>query len=264
MYFEVVSSSVTAPGSSGSPMVAISGDQLTVKNAEQTSRVELLTAWSKVQGAGWFQIVFPSGNDTTRNIRTRTTVGIATPRLPLSGRQALRPQELMSWSLAGSSTAGDVELLHALLWYHDLPGLNMRLIDWDELQRRAARTVSVEDTVTPTSAASYSGARSLTAGSDLLRANTDYALVGGVVGTLAGALCLRGPDFANGRVAIPCEPTRPDLTCNFFEFLSYELSRPMIPVFNSANKSAMISEIVQDENLASVPFAWNLVELSPS
>jgi hypothetical protein len=128
------------------------------------------------------------------------------------------------------------------------------------VRRRGVASLTVEDTVTATAASAYSGARALNQASDLLKADTDYAVMGAVVGIVGGALTLRGVDTGNLRAAVPCLLDG-NVTNNWFGMLSEANDMPLIPVINSANRAGIFTELVQDENLVAVPFSWNLVEL---
>jgi len=139
-----------------------------------------------------------------------------------------------------------------------------KLIDLAELDSRMVEYVTVEDTTTATVAAAYSGARVLTAASDLLVANTDFAILGAHIGATCQVLTVRGIDLGNLRVGIPGMAGRPDLTARWFPFLTEEFGLPLIPVFNTANKNNVFIENVQDQALGAVPFALVLARLSMS
>jgi hypothetical protein len=165
-------------------------------------------------------------------------------------------------SQSGSAVAGDVELVCGMFHYEELPGVSGRLIDVAELQNRGVVAVTVEDTTTATVASTYSGPRALNAASDLLKANTDYAVLGATLGAVCAALTIRGVDSGNLRCPIPGYSQDANVTGSWFAQLSLDLGIPMIPVFNSANKAGIFIENLQDENLAAIPFSLNLVQLA--
>ncbi len=263
MNLDTVSFTVTAPGAGPTAMAAVAGDPAAVRNARADSKVQLLAAWTKAQAVGFSQILFPAGHDLVRNIRYRNLANQCDNKLPLGVPQFMRAQDPLTVQQSGSAVAGDVELLTMLLLYDDLPGVGGRLISGSELVSRGVEQVTVEDTTTAAAASVYSGARALNAASDLLKANTDYALVGAVLGAVCGALTIRGTDSGNLRAAIPGLSGDAQWTVNWFSFLSDWWGVPCIPVFNSANKAGIFVENLQDENLAAVPFSLNLVQLAP-
>lgn len=262
MLLDLISYFDTAPGSSGGAAAAVSGDSLTIKNATDGSGVWIARAWGKNQTEGWDQIVFPSGNDTSRNIRA--TVDAASP-IPLWNRNIMVPvvpNETLTITIAGSGTGGDVELGHALILYEDLPGQAGRYISPDEVSGRFVRFVTVEFTLTISNGGAYDGEEAINAESDLLKPNRDYALLGANLNTLCGCIAIQGPDNSLARLGIPGIPGRPDLTANFFGDLSRDLGRDLVPVIAKDNASNIFLTGVQDEDVANIQGSLNLVELA--
>lgn len=259
---DLVSASVTAAAAGGTAMAAVAGDSLNVRNCPLETEPQLLTFWVKSQTSGFVQMTHPAGHDTTRDIRGRHVAAANLPLLPAGFAEPMEPQETIALTLGAGAVAGDVELWHALMYYPQLPGINANLIDLNTLDARFVEYVTVEDSTTATAGGAYSGTRLITAASDLLIANTDYALLGAHLGALCGVLAVQGSDVGNLRVGIPGMNGRPDLTAMWFPWLTQEFGLPLIPVFNSANKGNISITNVQDENLAAVPFALVLARLS--
>ena len=260
---DLVSASATAAAAGGSAMAAVAGDVLTVRNCPIEQKPMMLTCWVKSQTSGFFQFIHPSGHDQVRDLRFRDVAAAVLPLMPLGWPEPLEPQELLTLTISGAATAGDIELAHHLMYYPSLPGIEGRYIDSAQLDSRVIELVTVEDTTTATAGGAYSGQRALNAASDLLYANTDYAILGANIGVTCGALCIAGSDLGNLRVGIPGMSGRPDITSNWFVNLSDQFGLPLIPVINSANKAAVLITNVQDENTAAVPFALLLARLSP-
>jgi hypothetical protein len=183
--------------------------------------------------------------------------------IPRGSFTQFRPQDIVSLTQAGSAVAGDAEFASMIVYYDDLPGIAPRYLSPDDVRSRTVRLLTVEDTTTATVSTTYSGARALNAGSDLLRGDTDYAVLGAKIAATCQCLTIRGPDTALLRQAIP-GLTSPDVeTVNWFVQLSEWLGEPLIPVINSNNKASTFIENLQDENLTAVPFALLLAELTP-
>lgn len=263
MHHEIISFSATAPGATGVAGTALTGDSLTIRAARPGSKIVLLNMWGDFQAAGFMQVIAPSFSDTTRAIRAMVPLSEVANLLPWVAPQMANPQELLSTTIAGSATAGDVESGSIWIWYEDVPGLNGRYLDIDGVNSRAVRTVTVANTITTTAGPGYSGSQALNAGSDLLRPNTDYAVLGAVIRVECLCLGVRSPDWSNVRVGIPGNELRPEYTSNWFADASYELGLPLIPILNTGNKAAIFLDAAQDENATAVPFSLNLVELSP-
>src|SRR5215213_6137267 len=133
MHTELISYSATQPNT-GAAAAAFTGDSLTIKNSRGAAHV--LAMWAFNQVDGYHQIVWPSGHDTTRGWRTIVQASDITPRNVMGTPWFLQPQELLTITIAGSNTAGDVETGHMLIEYDDLPGVTSRQIDWDSVLRR--------------------------------------------------------------------------------------------------------------------------------
>ncbi len=259
---EVISASATAAPAGGAAMAAVTGDSLQVRNASLSTPPVVLTHWIKSQTAGFYQWTHASGHDQVRGFRGRHNLATALPLMAPGWPEQMQPQEVIAATIGAGAVAGDIELLHWLLYYPDLPGIQSSLISLEQLDSRMVEYVTVEDTTTATAGAAYSGARAINAASDLLWADTWYAILGAHVAGLCGALTIRGVDLGNLRVAIPGMNARPDLTARWFPFLCEEFGLPLIPIINSSNRGGIFVENVQDENLTAVPFALVMARLS--
>jgi hypothetical protein len=259
---DVQSFAIDAPGAGGKVLAAVTGDPNSIRNCPEGNRVQIIAAFSKAQGAGFTQITFPSGNDTTRNIRYANVANQPGNMLCRGIGQTVQPQEPLSLFEVGSAVVGDIELASVMVFYDSLPGVDSQLISPGDLSSRLVRLVTIQNSITATAASVYSAAQAINAGSDLLRANTQYALLGYKLGAACQCLTLRGPDTGNLRVAMP-GLIAPDVeTINWFVELSEWFSLPLIPTFNSANKTGTFIECLTDENLTAVPFSLLLAELT--
>ncbi len=261
---DTVTGSTTAPGATVTALVAATGDSFNVRNTPIQNKPLILATWAKLQAAGIYQITHPSGHDQVRDIRMRVSSATPLNMFAPGYGEPVEPQETLALSLSGSAVAGQTEIASCLLYYPDLPGTAARLIDISTFDSRTIQMVTVEDTVTSTTAAQYSGARALNAGSDLLIANTDYAVLGAHIPVLGATLTIKGSDLGNLRIGIPAINSRPDITAWWFYWLTEQFGLPLIPVVNSANKAAIFIELVQDQALTAVPFSLLLAQLSPA
>jgi hypothetical protein len=117
------------------------------------------------------------------------------------------------------------------------------------IKGRIRNIVGQRIAITLGSTAGYNGARAINADTDLLKANTDYAVLGMTTDTECAAICLRGPDTGNLRVSVPGEPSlvhHVELLVQAAEPGRYNL--PLIPIINSANKGGTLIDCVNDEN----------------
>jgi hypothetical protein len=245
---DTLTSTGTAINTTLAATTIAAGDSFTVKNAPLNSDVWLLNAWVDNQAAGEVRIRSPKMHDNVDAIRTRVQVGVVKPLLPMGAAQRLYPQDTEIVELAGSATAGDIESVVQQIYYADLPGQAARLFNWDQIRQRMRHIVPIRLAITLGSTAGYNGARAINADTDLLQANTDYALLGMTTNTECAAVCLRGPDTGNLRVSVPGEPDLTEDASWWFRMLSMHYNLPLIPVINSANKGATLVDAVNDEN----------------
>lgn len=246
MHIEIVSAAATQPNL-GLAATALSGDSLTVKNGVQSKGVRIVSLWQTNQVAGFGQIIFPSAHDTTRGYRAGTPIGVNPFLLPLGVAMDVEPQELLSVTLAGSNVAGDVENISLLVKYGDLPGVSQRLMTSAEVSRKTRKLTTVEQSITSAAGPGYSGSVAINNASDLLRANSDYAVLGMSCRTAVHALTLTGPDTGNVKIGMP-GVLRQEISAQWFSLLSRAYNEPMIPVINSGNKQSTFLGVVTDEN----------------
>jgi hypothetical protein len=245
MHIELLSYSATAPGAAGAAAAAITGDSLTIKNAKQ--KAQILAIWALNQTAGFHQLTFPSGHDTTRGFRVNVAASEVDMRLPIGLSLDVEPQETITATIAGSATAGDVEIGSMLVKYDDLPGVTARLKKWSEVSRQMEKLTTISFTLNST-AAGYTGEELINAESDLLMANRDYALLGFEVNTEIAAVYIRGTDTGNVKIGCPGNEQYPELTQGFFGMLSRAYDEATIPVINSGNKNSTYFGALMNEN----------------
>lgn len=258
---DTISFTVTAPGAAGTAAAVVPGDSAYVRSTGLDISGRLLACWSNAQAVGFTQIVFPYGHDTTRNIRFRNLALAPTNQIPLGLKQPMKSQDLITVTQAGSAVAGDVETVHLLMAYPDMAGGSDNYIMTDELDARCEELVTIENSITATAASTYSAAQALNAVTPTLKANRDYAIIGGRIGANCGALTIRGQDTGNLRASIPGNSANPEETNNWFYQLATWHGLPAIPVVNAANAANTFIECITNELLTAVPFSLTLALL---
>ena len=263
MLLESIGYQATAAAATGTPGTAFTNDNLTVKNAREGSKVWIVALFSKNQTLGNQQLVWPSGHDVTRGYRWIAPAAKLVTPLALGTLIPINRQELIAPTIVGTAVAADIEQGIITLFYEDMPGQVARLIDYDTLMRFGTRQTTIAASIDPGVAGNWGGSEAINADSDLLRANTDYALLGACAGLQITAIGFNGPDSGNARVAIPGDIDMFELNQRWFVEWSRATGLPCIPVFNSANKGSSNFVLADDENGAATTFQVNLVELSP-
>lgn len=258
---ELITGFVTAPGTTQTALTMAAGNSLTIRNAEQGSKISLIQLWADVQTAGIFRVRSPQMHDNVQGIRYRTVVSEPDPLLPWGNLQPMTAQDTLQSDLSGSATAGDIETACMLVAYDDLPGISGQFIDYAEMQNRVVNLVTVENNLTLGTAGGYSGEEAINAEFDLLHANTDYAILGYTVNGECACIRYVSSDFGNLGLGGPGNDSDKFLTANWFVSLSQRSAMPLIPVFNSANASSVLVSGAQDENGTDVIVNTILAEL---
>lgn len=261
---ELISGFVTAPSTTQTALTMAAGSSLTIRNAPLDSMVRMLSAWADNQAAGALRIRSPKMHDNVQGIRLQVTASEVKPLFPRGVSQRLYPQDTLIVDLSGSATAGDIESAAALIYYDNLPGTDARFASVEDVMRRGLNIVSIENTLALGTAGGFSGEEAINAEFDLLKANTDYALIGYLVNGECCAVRWRGADTGNLGVGGPGDELARDLTSSWFLELSKAFNMPLVPVFNSANKSGLLIDGVQDENGTDVLVNSLFVEIGPS
>lgn len=245
--FEVITGFTTAASTTVTALTMGTGDSLTVKNAPLGSDVWLLQVWSQHSSKAMIRIRSPKLHDNVQGIRLATISQNPYPLLPWGFKQKLFPQDALVVEQTGSATAGAIETTSLLIYYSDLPGQDARLISPEEVMRRMVNIVTIENTLALGTAGGYSGSEAINAEFDVLKANTDYALLGYLCDASTATVGWKGPDTGNLRVGGPGHISIPTQTSDWFVRLSRVYGIPMIPVINMANKGATNIDGAQDD-----------------
>lgn len=258
---DTVVSTGTAINTTLAATTIAAGDAFQIKNGAPNSDILLLQLWVDNQAAGSVRIRTAKMHDNVDAMRYRVLAGVIKPLIPVGAPQKLYPQDVETVELAGSATAGDIESVVQQIYYADLQGQAARLQTWDQIKGRIRNLLGLRVAITLGSTAGYNGSRAINADVDLLKANQDYALLGMTTDTECAAVCLRGPDTANLRVAVPGEPDLTEDSSWWFRWLSVNYMLPTIPIINSANRGGTLVDAVNDENGGTANVVLHLAEL---
>lgn len=208
----------------------------------------------------------PRLHDFVQGIRLRTvnnyTDDILCGAAYRGWSQRLIPQDVLTVEQSGS--AANIDTNHMLIQYDDLPGVSGRFIDNDLLYAAGVNRIGQEVSVTTTAASGqYTGQVAINTTNDNFKANTDYALLGVTCDTRVGAIRIQGVDTGNLGIGIPGEPTQRHVYANWFQRLSVAFGKPLIPVFNSANKQAILVDATGHTAAITSVLTFHMVELLP-
>lgn len=262
---EVISGGVTAAGAVLTPWTLAPGDTLAVRSAPIESSISLIGKWAFNQVAGVIRVRSPRLHDNVQGIRSRITASNVEPLLPNTGDggflQRLTTQDALVVEHSGSGVAGQIEAGSLLLYYQNIPQLSARLLDAATVLKNGLNIIGQELSITTGITVGYSGGVAIIVNNDNFKANTDYALLGGMVDTRVASIRIRGIDTGNVGVAFPGEPTQRHVTANFFLRLAMSTGFPCIPVFNSANKNAILVDALGNQAAITTVVTLYMLEL---
>jgi len=181
------------------------------------------------------RVTSPMFHDNVRGIELTTEASPSVFMLPRETGQPLYANDTLAVYGAAAANTATAITLHA--YYSDLPGVSARLHSWGDVSGLIKSIKPLEVDFTTAAASNTWVDQGITTTEDLLKANTDYAVLGVMTDVAVCALGIKGPDTGNLRVCAP-GPNGTTDTSDFFVRMSQLMGLPMIPVFNSANKNA--------------------------
>jgi hypothetical protein len=217
------------------------GQSGTVRNTALGGKVALEALWASNATAAQVRVRSPRLHDNVQGIRYDS---IAAVPLNLLGRRPftpLVPQDVLIVEVNGTNT--EVDSAYLQVSYASLPGADGNYVSWEQIKPRVVdiMTQQVINTAVAT-ANNWSPGLAINVNTDLMKANTWYALLGYVASAVGGALAIHGPDtgglFVGGPLSINPLETR-----EWFLEMDLFSEEPAIPVINSANKGGTFLNI---------------------
>lgn len=235
------------------------GDSLTVRafGAPQQAFLDDITL--KGGQSVTARLLSPFLHDTTRGI---TVVTAQAPSAGLINRYADQPlssQDLLQLQLLSSGANSTLVALHA--YYTDLGASDARLHSWGDI---AGLITQIKPVEVDCAASATIGAWSdtlVTTTENLLRANTDYALLGYIVDVACGVVGIKGQDTGSLRICGPGSLLT-FVTDQYFITKSNDTGRPYIPVINAANVNNTFCSVADNAASTAVKVQLHFAELS--
>jgi hypothetical protein len=204
-------------------------------------------------------------HDAVNGMRYRIPAALTLPRLgsAIQGSflQFLVPQDTLIVENQGSAVGGQIESSTLLIYYDNLPGVAARLITNAQLQQYGVNRTTIQASITAVTTGQYGGGVLVNAATQNLKANTDYALLGGETDTRGTVIRATGVDFGSLGVGFPAEPSVADVTETFFQNIAISTGLSLIPVFNSANFGGITVDLQTNQAGGTFIVDLNLVEL---
>lgn len=216
-------------------LTMVGGDSLTIRPSASGGKAYLDDLWAKSATAGIARVRSAAMHDDVQGIRLRTIAGVTRGLLPDAVRTPLVPTDTIIAEQQGGGA--ETDNLFLLAYYEDAQGLAARLDTWQAIKPRIVNIATVEvATATNVTAGLWSTGTKINTTFDLLKPNTDYAVLGYQTDVAVGAVAIRGADTGNVRIGGP-GTTETIETRDWFQSLAEAMDVPYIPVFNSQAKS---------------------------
>lgn len=215
--------------------VANSGDPLSIRNFNPPDQAFLENIIRMGTTAGFAQVRSPLLHDNVQGIRITPAESPSVFSLPGVLNQQVQPQDTLIVEMSGGAAESDIVLVQN--YYTNLPGAAARLHAWSDIQGLVANVKPIRCAVTSSATVGAWQDTVITTSENLLKANTDYAVLGYMANSAFGFIGLKGPDTGNLRAGGPGS-TQEFPTTQFFVRMSQDTGRPHIPVFNAANANA--------------------------
>jgi len=237
-------------GGSFEALTIASGDSLTLRFLDASADIELLEWWGGNNATKCeFSIRSPLLHDNTRGIRVgqqfNPTLNVAdgNPQMYMApyDRQKYRPSDTLI--VEANGTASD-DVTNSQLVLYDGPAVpDSRFITYDEALARQVNKVGIRvDVSAHATTSTYGTAVALNATDDRLKANTWYALAGGLVDLPVTTVTIKGPETGNLRVPLPGHWNE-QIGAGWFLELSRRFNKRLVPCFNANNKSNIFLEV---------------------
>ena len=235
------------------------GDSLTVRNFPSSAQAFLENVITKGVASVTNRILSPYLHDNSRGI---TSISAQTPAVANLGKrysQALTAQDTLIDQL--TSGAADSTAVALQAYYTDLGASDARLASWGDISGIIQNVKPVEVDVTASATIGAWNDTAITTTENLLRANTDYAVLGYLVDVACLCVALKGQDTASLRIAGPGSVLTQE-TSEYFLDVTQDTGRPHIPIINAANVNNTTVSVADNVASTAVKVQLILAELT--
>ncbi len=270
---EIIAGQTTDPGAVFTALVPLEGNSFTLRAAVPGSAVSLLQIFNSCGDLldphpVRTRVRSPFLHDNVNGITVSSGlsvdagsdrhIGLLNPL----AKQKLTPQDTLIVEAAIEAAGGGLVHSGLLIYYEDLPGVEGTFITPEEVLARAVNAVTVENTITALATGEWGTAEAINAETDLLRANTPYAILGYSTSIRASMVRYRASAWANLGIGGPLDSIHPFHNIRWFSDLSEQTGLPLIPVFNSADRANVLIDVCTHAGGADVELFTHLAQLS--
>jgi hypothetical protein len=208
------------------------GDSGQIRNFPATSQAYIDRITRVGAASGSVRLLSPYLHDNVRGITFTSPQSPATRLMPRWNTEFLQPQDTLTIQLTGG--AAETDLASVSVYYSQLAAGTARLHSIGDIMGNIAHIKPMVVAITNSATTGTWTDTLINTTEALLKANTDYAVLGFVTDTAMGMVGIKGLETLNLRIAGPAV-TDTNITEDFFINWSNDRQSPHIPVFNSAN-----------------------------
>ncbi len=257
---EIVIGRVTNPGATITALTAGTANSFTVRAFEPGSKACLNGIWSQQATAGVVRVRSPKMHDSTQGIRVNGPAAVIRNAMHDAAQSPLYSTDVLTFEMSGGGAEVDAAALS--IYYENLSGGDARLAMWEQVKAGIANYLTVQVAVTgPATSGDWSAGNALNSLFDLLKADTDYAILGYGVDAEVLAVGIQGPDTGNYRTGGP-GPIDPLETRSWFVRRSIDQATPLIPVINSNNRGGTSVSVARITAAGTINVFLSMAELS--
>jgi hypothetical protein len=232
---EIITGRATNPAAL-TALTANTGDGFAVRSFGEGAIPLLENVWTQQATAGIARVRSARMHDSTQAIRLVANAALPKALLPLESEQRLYQTDTLTVEIQGGGA--EVDAMALQMYYANVASGQARLAMWDQVKPLIQDILTVQvDVAGPATSGDWSAGTNLTNFTDLLRADTWYAVLGYTLDTASLAVAIRGPDTGNYRVGGPGILDALE-TRDWFVRQSKAHGTPHIPVLNSQNDGA--------------------------
>jgi hypothetical protein len=235
------------------------GDSLVVRSFAPGQSAYLEDVILKGGQAVTGRVLSPYLHDTTRGITVTSSQAPTLRTIPRQAAQPLSSQDLLI--LQANSGASNSSIVALRTYYTDLGASDARLYMPSDVLPLISEVKPVEVDVAASATIGQWNDTLITVTENLLKANTDYAILGYSVDVACAVVAFKGQDTGNLRIGGPGTPLQ-DVSAEFFLDQSMQTGRPHVPVINAANVNNTFVSVADNAASTAVKVQLILAELT--
>lgn len=235
------------------------GDSLVVRSFQPPSNAYLDGITVKGGQSVTARLLSPKLYDAVRGITVISAQAPSLRALPRQMAQPLYAQDQLALSALSGAANSTAVALHT--YYSDLGASDARVYGWGDIAGLIEAIRPVEIDVTASATIGQWNDTVITTTENLLKANTDHALLGYTVDVACLCVAVKGQDTGNLRISGP-GTTLGDVGVEYFVQQAQVTGRPYIPVINAANVNNTFVSVADNAASTAVKVQLIFAELS--